>query len=114
LSLLSAAFLAASLLLVVTSTTATAVVRAADGTAVPVVAFTLDPLAVVQLCIAVVLPVLVGLVTTRVTSSGAKATLLAGLSLLSSLLVELARALTDGVTYDLGVALVAALPAFVI
>ncbi|SDF99615.1 hypothetical protein SAMN04487781_3238 [Cellulosimicrobium cellulans] len=114
LSMLSAAFLAACLLLVVTSTTATAVVLAGTGTAVPVVAFTLDPLAVVQLCIAVVLPVLVGLVTTRVTSSGAKATLLAALSLLSSLLVELARALTDAVTYDLGVALVAALPAFVV
>lgn len=114
LSMLSAAFLAACLLLVVTSTTATAVVLADTGTAVPVVAFTLDPLAVVQLCIAVVLPVLVGLVTTRVTSSGAKATLLAALSLFSSLLVELARALTDGVTYDLGVALLAALPAFVV
>lgn len=114
LSMLSAAFLAACLLLVVTSTTATAVVLADTGTAVPVVAFTLDPLAVVQLCIAVVLPVLVGLVTTRVTSSGAKATLLAALSLLSSLLVELARALTDAVTYDLGVALLAALPAFVV
>lgn len=114
LSILSAAFLAACLLLVATSTTATAVVLADTGTAAPVVAFTLDPLAVVQLCVAVVLPVLVGLVTTRVTSSGAKAVLLAALSLLSSLLLELARALTDGVTYDLGVALLTALPAFVI
>lgn len=114
LAMLSALFLAMLAFLLLTSTTATAVVLGADGTAVPVVAFTLDPLAVVQLCIAVVLPVLVGLVTTRVTSSGAKATLLAALSLLSSLLVELARALSDGVTYDLGVALVAALPAFVV
>ena len=78
------------------------------------VAFTLDPLAVVQLVIAFVLPVLVGLVTTRVTDSGVKAWLLAGLSLATSLLVELTRSLTDGTVYDLGVALVAALPAFVV
>lgn len=113
-SMLSAAFLAAFLLLVLTSTTATAIVLADTGTPVPVVAFTLDPLAVVQLCIAFVLPVLVGLVTTRVTSSGAKAWLLALLSLVTSLLVELARALTESVTYDLGVALLIALPAFVV
>ncbi|MFH6688466.1 hypothetical protein QVL82_06400 [Cellulosimicrobium funkei] len=113
-SMLSAAFLAAFLFLVLTSTTATAVVLADTGTPVPVVAFTLDPLAVVQLCIAFVLPVLVGLVTTRVTSSGAKAWLLALLSLVTSLLVELARALTESVTYDLGVALLIALPAFVV
>ena len=113
-SMLPAAFLAAFLFLVLTSTTATAVVLADTGTPVPVVAFTLDPLAVVQLCIAFVLPVLVGLVTTRVTSSGAKAWLLALLSLVTSLLVELARALTESVTYDLGVALLIALPAFVV
>ncbi|MEV8028436.1 hypothetical protein [Cellulosimicrobium funkei] len=113
-SMLSAAFLAAFLFLVLTSTTATAVVLADTGAPVPVVAFTLDPLAVVQLCIAFVLPVLVGLVTTRVTSSAAKAWLLALLSLVTSLLVELARALTESVTYDLGVALLIALPAFVV
>ena len=53
----------------------------------PTVAFTLDPAAVVQLLIAFVLPVLVGLVTTRVTSPAAKAWMLAGLSLVTSLLV---------------------------
>ena len=113
-SMMSAAFLASFMFLVLTSTTATAVVLADTGAAVPVVAFTLDPLAVVQLCIAFVLPVLVGLVTTRVTSSAAKAWLLALLSLVTSLLVELARALTEAVTYDLGVALLIALPAFVV
>jgi hypothetical protein len=113
-SMMSAAFLAAFMFLVLTSTTATAVVLADTGAAAPVVAFTLDPLAVVQLCIAFVLPVLVGLVTTRVTSSAAKAWLLALLSLVTSLLVELARALTEAVTYDLGVALLIALPAFVV
>jgi len=78
------------------------------------VAFTLDPNAVVQLLLAVVMPVFVGLVTTRVTSAGRKAWLLAGLTLVTSLLVELSRAITQGVTYDLGVALLAALPAFVV
>ena len=80
----------------------------------PTVAFTLDPATVVQLLIAFILPVLVGLVTTRVTSSAVKAWLLAGLSLVTSLLVELGRALASGTTYDLGVALLAALPAFVV
>lgn len=80
----------------------------------PTVAFTLDPATVVQLLIAFILPVLVGLVTTRVTSPAIKAWLLAGLSLVTALLVELARALTAGETYDLGVALLTALPAFVV
>ena len=80
----------------------------------PTVAFTFDPATVVQLLIAFILPVLVGLVTTRVTSSAVKAWLLAGLSLVTSLLVELGRALASGTTYDLGVALLAALPAFVV
>jgi hypothetical protein len=68
----------------------------------------------VQLLLAFALPVLVGLVTTRVTSPARKAWLLAGLSLLASLLLELARSLQDSSTYDLGIALLAALPAFVV
>ena len=87
---------------------------AADGSTAPTVAFTLDPLAVVQLLIAFILPVLVGLVTTKVTSPAVKAWLLAGLSLITSLLVELGRSIASGTTYDLGVALLAALPAFVV
>lgn len=76
--------------------------------------FSLDPAATVQLLVAFVLPVLVGLVTTKTTSSNAKAWLLAALALLTSLLTELARALSDGVPYDVGVALLAALPTFVV
>lgn len=87
---------------------------AADAPTAPAVAFTLDPATVVQLLIAFILPVLVGLVTTRVTSPAVKAWLLAGLSLITSLLVELGRSITSGTTYDLGVALLAALPAFVV
>lgn len=78
------------------------------------IAFTLDLLTIVQFVIAFLLPVLVGLVTTRVTSGSMKAWLLAGLSLATSLFVELARALTSAETYDLGLALFAALPAFVV
>lgn len=78
------------------------------------VAFTLDPAAVVQLVIAFVMPVLVGLVTTRVTAAGRKAWLLATLTLVTSLLVELSRSIATGSTFDVGVALLAALPAFVV
>lgn len=84
------------------------------ATAPVAVAFTLDPAAVVQLLLAVVMPVLVGLVTTRVTAAGRKAWLLATLTLVTSLLVELARSIATGSTFDVGIALLAALPAFVI
>jgi len=80
----------------------------------PAVAFTLDPATVVHILVAFVLPALVGLVTTRVTKPAVKAWTLAGLSLLTSLLIEAGRALTAAATYDLGVALLAALPAFVV
>lgn len=78
------------------------------------IAFTLDPLTIVQFVIAFLLPVLVGLVTTRVTSGSLKAVLLASLTLATSLLVELARAIGAGETYDFGIALFVALPAFVV
>lgn len=103
--------LAAAFTLVAAPAHAAAVVTAVAATAI---AFTVDPLAVVQFLIAFVLPVLVGLVTTRDTSPAVKAWLLASLSLVNSLLIELARALTAAITYDLGVALLAALPAFVV
>lgn len=76
--------------------------------------FTLDAAAVVQLLVSPVLPVLVGLVTTRVTSASLKAWLLAGLSLVTSLAVELSRSLSAGETYDVGTGLLAALPTFII
>lgn len=113
--ILAALAATALLLLVVPVGAATAaVIDPGPAPAAPVVAFTLDPLTVVHVVVAFVLPVVVGLVTTRVTSSAVRAWLLAGLTLLTSLLVELGRALEAGTTYDLGVALLAALPAFVI
>lgn len=75
--------------------------------------FTLDPLAVVQLIVAVVLPLVVGLVTTRVTKGSVKAWLLAALTLVSTILTGIAVALTNHVAFDLGVALLAAVPSFI-
>lgn len=48
------------------------------------------------------------------TSAAAKAWLLAGPTLVTSLLVELGRTIASGGVFDVGVALLAALPAFVI
>ncbi|WP_228974932.1 hypothetical protein [Streptomyces sp. DH12] len=63
----------------------------------------------IGLLISVALPVLVGLVTTRVTHAGAKAVLLLALSGVNGLLVEVAN---PGPGFDLGTAAVLALVAF--
>lgn len=76
--------------------------------------FTLDPALVIQLLVSTVLPLLVGLVTTRVTHGGVKAVILAGLALATSLLTELLAAVTAGVAYDLGKGLLLALPTFLV
>jgi hypothetical protein len=76
--------------------------------------FTLDPAQVVQLILTIILPIVVGLVTTRETRGAVKAWLLAGLSLVTSVLTELAHALATAATFDLGVALLAAIPTFAI
>lgn len=76
--------------------------------------FTLDPLAIVQLILTVLMPIAVGLVTTRTTSGAIKAWLLAAFTLVSSILTELANALNTNTTFDLGIALVAAVPYFAI
>jgi len=78
------------------------------------IAFTIDPALVVGLLVSTVLPLLVGLVTTRVTDGGIKAVLLAGLALVTSLLTELGVAISNGVTYDLGQGLLLAIPTFLI
>ncbi|MGW3191586.1 hypothetical protein ACWDBT_27475 [Streptomyces ardesiacus] len=61
------------------------------------------------LLISVVLPVLVGLVTKRVTHAGVKAVLLLALSTLNGFLVELAH---PGPDYNVGTAVVLSLVAF--
>lgn len=62
----------------------------------------------------VVLPLLVGLVTTRVTNGGIKAIALAALSVGINLLSELGTAITAGTAYDLGAALLAGLGTFLV
>ncbi|QWS69692.1 membrane protein [Microbacterium phage WilliamStrong] len=76
--------------------------------------FTLDPALIIGLLVSTVLPLLVGLVTTRVTHGGVKAVLLAGLALVTSLLTELGVAIANGVQYDLGRGLLLAIPTFLI
>lgn len=70
---------------------------------------TLDNAYWLGLAISVALPVLVGLVTTRVTSAGAKAVLLLALTALNGFLVELSNA-GDG--YDMGSAVALTLVSF--
>lgn len=79
----------------------------------PEITFTFDGGMTLQLVLTVVLPVLVGLVTKRVTSASTKAILLAGLSVVSSLLTEILSAAEAGTAYDLGRGLTAALFTFV-
>lgn len=76
--------------------------------------FNLDPGAVITLLVAVVLPVLVGLVTKTVTSPGRKAITLAALALVTGLLSQLGAAVAAGVSYDLGAGLVNGLGAFIV
>lgn len=80
----------------------------------PAVVFTLDWGIVVQLILAVVLPILVGLVTTRVTAGSTKAWLLAGLTLATSVVTQLATSIANNAAFDLGLALLAVIPAFAI
>jgi hypothetical protein len=73
------------------------------------------PLAVIiGMLVSIVLPLLVGLVTTRVTSAGIKAVLLAALASVTGLLTELGNSLAQGAPFNLGVALVLALGSFLI
>ena len=78
------------------------------------IVFSVDPATVIQLLLTVIMPIAVGLATTRTTSGAVKAWLLAGLTLVTSLLTELGSALASNVPYDLGVALLVAIPAFAI
>lgn len=76
--------------------------------------FTLDPALVIGLVLAVLLPIAVGFVTTRVTAAAKKAWLLAGLTLVTAVITGLSVAVTNNVAFDLGKALFLALPQFCI
>jgi len=69
---------------------------------------------IIGLLVSTILPLIVGLVTTRVTHSGVKAVILAALAAVTGLLTELGNALTAGVEYNLGTGLVFALTAFLV
>ena len=76
--------------------------------------FNLEPALVIQLILTVLLPIAVGLVTTRTTSSAAKAWLLAGLTLVSTIVTGIGNAVAENVPFDLGAALLLAIPSFAI
>ena len=73
------------------------------------VVFNVDGLQVLQFAIAVLLPLLVGLVTKHTTSSGTKAVLLLALSAVSAILTGWAAAAEANVAFDLGTAALTAL-----
>lgn len=62
----------------------------------------------------VLLPVIVGLVTTRMTDSGVKAAVLAGLSVATGLLTGAVNAWTGGNAFDFGMSMADSLSAFTI
>lgn len=76
--------------------------------------FHFDAIQIVTFLVAVVSPLLVGLVTKRVTASGTKAILLAGIAAVTGFGSELVAALTQGQVYDAGTGLITALTAFVV
>jgi len=78
------------------------------------IALQLDLPQLLNLFIAVIFPVLVGLVTTRVTSGAAKAVLLATISLASGFVSALLVAVTAGVPFDVIAALLTGLAAWLI
>lgn len=78
------------------------------------VEFSLSVPQILQFLLAIVLPLLVGLVTTKETSANRKAVLLAALSVVTALLTSLLAAAQAGTTYDLGTGLLSAIGTFVI
>ena len=78
------------------------------------IVFNVDPAVVIQLLLAVILPIVVGLVTTRVTRGSVKAWLLAALTLATAVITGLGDAVAGNHVFDLGRALFLALPQFCI
>ena len=71
--------------------------------------YSLDVVQILTLLSGTILPILVGLVTTRVTAPGAKGALLATLSAVAALVGEALTAAQVGTPYDLGRGIVMAL-----
>lgn len=107
------AFAVLYLLTIALAPVASADVVTADGDA-PQLSFTFSWVLFLQLATGVLIPVIVGIVTTKATNAGTKAILLAFLSLVSSLLLEILNAAQTGTAYDVGQGLFLFLPTFVI
>lgn len=75
--------------------------------------FTLDWLLVLPFIIGTVLPLLVGLVTTRLTASKWQALLLLALSIITTVATQLFEALRDQTELNLGVVLLVSLGTFI-
>ena len=69
---------------------------------------------VLTLIVGTVLPIVVGLVTSRVTSGAIKAWLLAALTLVTTVLQAMLLAAQSGIPFELGAILVAAIQQFIV
>lgn len=78
------------------------------------IVFNVPPALIIGMLVSTVLPLIVGLVTTRVTNSGIKAVALAALAAVTGLLTELLAAINQGATYDLGNGVFLALTSFLV
>lgn len=76
--------------------------------------FHLSLISVLTLIVATILPILVGLVTTRETSPGRRAVYLAALSVLIGFGQEIIAAIQAGSVYDLGGGLLTAIGTFLV
>lgn len=76
--------------------------------------FNISPALVLGMVVSIILPLVVGLVTTRVTNPGKKAVILALLAAVTGVLTELLAAVTANQAYDLGTGLIIALGAFLV
>lgn len=66
------------------------------------ITFNFDWIIVLQFVLATILPLIVGIVTTKVTAPNVKAVVLAALSLVASILAEITYALTAELPYNVG------------
>lgn len=78
------------------------------------ITFNLDLVLVLTFIVGTLLPLLVGLITAKVTSPARKAVLLAALSFVTSILSEILTALQEEQPYDVGHGLIKFLAIFVV
>ena len=76
--------------------------------------FNIDLVQVLSIVSGVILPLIVGLVTTRMTSPAIKAVILAALSIVINIVAEVGNAISTNTGYDLGAALLAGLGTFLV